>query len=435
MTPGHQDTTATPGVDQVGGLRPTRAGADALVRARRLLAEEVVPLENRLAAELRAVGRPHPELDEDGAMAAPYWEARRHVQRRAAAEGLYAAHLSPRVGGGGLGRVDMFFLEEAVYRHGAFLAPAVLGWTEGPGPLLEHATDDQLQRFGVPLAQGDITAAFANTEPDAGSDVLAMTTRAERDGDDWVITGRKRWITNWQRCDVAQVVAVTEPGAHTRSLTIFLVEADRPGFRRGPVLPTLLDDGLTGELVLDGVRVPDANRLGEVGAGFGLAMTWINWRRLCRGGMCAGWSRLLVDRARERIEPRRAYGRTMADLQVVQHTLADMEADRYAARAASLVAQAELDELGPFVIPLSSRAKQLIALVKVINDESFHRVADRAVQLHGAAGLHKEGFGAAAGPGLEEKLFRVARNLKIPAGTVEVQRDLLARQLLAPGHD
>ena len=93
-----------------------------------------------------------------------------------------------------------------------------------------------------------MTAAFANTEPGVGSDVLAMATRAERRGGDWVINGRKAWITNAHFADVIQVVAVTEPAAGTRSLSMFLVDKDAPGFRRGADIPTMMDDGLTGEL-------------------------------------------------------------------------------------------------------------------------------------------------------------------------------------------
>ncbi len=203
---------------------------------------------------------------------------------------------------------------------------------------------------------------------------------------------------------------------------MFLVEADRPGFRRGADYPTMLDDGLTGELVLDGVRVPDENRVGEVGQGLALALTWINWRRMCRGGMCAGWGRWLVDRAVARARCRRSGGAPIGDLQAVQHLLADADADVYAARATSLLAQAELDALGPFDVPLHPDAIRLISLVALVNDEAFYRVADRALQVHGASGLSRNG--------VEEKLFRLARNLRIPAGTVEIQRNAIARALL-----
>lgn len=397
--------------------------AAILERLHHFVAGQVVPVEEDLAR--RQAGRPAsttPDLDADGTLSVVVREARAEVRRRSAAAGFYALHLPRELGGGGLGRADMLFVEEAVYAMGLGLRPSILAWTEGPSPVSSFFNPDQRARFLTPLLEGTATAAFANTEPDAGSDVLGMRTEALRDGDGWRISGTKLWITNARFCDHALVTAVTEPGAGPRSLTTFLVEGDRPGFRRGPTRPTLIEDGLTGELHLDGVRVPDANRVGEAGQGLALALTYINWRRLCRGGMCSGWMRLLLERAVRRTRERRAYGGALADLQVLRHMLADMHADWYAARATSLLAQDELDRLGAFEIPLSPDAIRLVSVVKLVNDQAFMRVADRALQIHGAAGLAKGT--------IEERLFRLARNLRIPAGTDEVQRDQIARQLL-----
>jgi alkylation response protein AidB-like acyl-CoA dehydrogenase len=385
---------------------------------------EVAPLESDLAD--RDVGTPwNPRLDDAGRMHPAVWEARREVQRRSAAAGLYNPHVGTALGGGGFTRTEMQHVEEFVYRRsGLGLGLAALAWTEGANPAIEHCSDAARKEWLEPLMAGEITAAFANTEIGVGTDVLAMATRARRDGSDWILDGTKAWITNAHFADVAAVVAVTEPGAGTRSLSMFLVDATSPGFTRGRDIPTMLDDGLTGELHLDGVRVPAEHVVGEPGDGFALAMAWINWRRLCRGGMCAGWGTWLLERALDRAQHRTSGGAPIAGLQAVQHMLADMDADVYTARAASLQAQAELDALpgGPFGIPLHPDAPRLTSLVKVINDEAFLRVADRAVQIHGGTGLRK------GSP--EEKLYRVARNLKIPAGTVEIQRNAIARGLL-----
>jgi acyl-CoA dehydrogenase len=403
---------------------PTDRVTDYTARFRAFLDTEVAPLEDELARQ--AVGTAwQPRLDEAGRMHPLVWEARREVQRRSAAAGLYNPHVRAEVGGGGFSRVEMQHVEEFVYRNsGLGLGLAALAWTEGANPAIEHVSDAARGRYLEPLMAGEITAAFANTESSVGTDVLAMTTHARRDGSDWIINGQKAWITNAAFADVVQVVAVTEPGAGTRSLSMFLVDADAPGFHRGRDIPTMMADGLTGELELTDVRVPAENVVRGVGDGFALAMSWINWRRLCRGGMCAGWGHWLLDRAIERAHERTSGGRPIAELQAVQHLLADMDADIYSARAASLVAQAELDELGPFDIPLHRDAPRLISLIKVINDEAFFRVADNAVQVHGGTGLLQ------GSP--EEKLFRVARNLKIPAGTVEIQRNAIARGLLRP---
>ncbi|MDT7744622.1 MAG: acyl-CoA dehydrogenase [Actinomycetota bacterium] len=388
------------------------------------LTVEVGPAEEELAS--RDVGTPYnPRLDDAGRMHPVVWEARREVQRRSAKAGLYSPHVGEASGGGGFTRAEMAHVEEFVYRRsGLGLGLAALGWTEGANPAIEHCSPTARQRWLDPLVAGEITAAFANTETSVGTDVLAMETHARRDGSDWILDGNKAWITNAHFADVLQVTAVTEPGAGTRSLTIFLVDANAPGVTRGRDIPTMLDDGLTGELHFDGVRIPAEDVAGEPGDGFALAMAWINWRRMCRGGMCAGWGAWLLERAVDRARTRTSGGKPIAELQAVQHLLADMDADVYAARAASLAAQVELDELsgGPYGMPLHPDAPRLMSLIKVINDEAFFRVADRAVQVHGGAGLR---LGSP-----EEKLFRLARNLRIPAGTVEIQRNAIARGLL-----
>lgn len=407
---------------QNGAIGPSARVAEYTARFQTFLDTKVVPLEKDLESRnVGAVWQPH--LDQSGRMHSVIWEARREVQRQSAAAGLYAPHIRSEFGGGGLSRVEMHHVEEFVYRQsGLGLGLAALGWTEGPAPALEHIGDAVREKYFEPLVAGQVTSAFANTERDVGTDVLAMSTHATQDGSDWIINGRKAWITNSHFADFIQVVAVTEPGAGTRSLSMFIVDADSPGFRRGRDIPTMLNDGLTGELEFTDVRVPMENVVGEVGDGFALAMSWINWRRLCRGGMCSGWGQWLLDRAVRRAQKRQSGGKPIAELQAVQHLLADMDLDLYQARATSLVAQSALDALGPFDIPLHRDAPRLISLVKVINDEAFYRVADNAVQVHGATGLL---LGSA-----EEKLFRIARNLRIPAGTVEIQHNAIARSLL-----
>ncbi|AYA23457.1 acyl-CoA dehydrogenase [Rhodococcus rhodochrous] len=403
-------------------IAPTARVQEYTDRFRRFLDEDVRPLEEELAKHnVGTAGQP--KLDSEGRMHPIVWEARREVQRRAGALNLYAPHISAELGGGGFNRVEMHHVEEFVYRHsGLGLGLAALAWTEGPNPASEHMSEAMRERYLTPLIKGQITAAFANTEPNVGTDVLGMETWAKQDGSDWIINGRKAWITNSHFADVYQVVAVTEPGAGTRSLTMFLVDADTPGLERGPDLPTMMDDGLTGELEFRDVRVPAENIVREVGDGFALAMSWINWRRLCRGGMCSGWGQWLITRAISRSQERKSGGRPIGDLQPIQHLIARMALEFYQARSTSLVAQAELDQWGAFEIPLHKEAPRLISLLKIINDEAFYRLADSAIQVHGANGLLR------GSP--EEKLFRVARNLRIPAGTSEVQLNAIARGLL-----
>ncbi|WP_243794479.1 acyl-CoA dehydrogenase family protein [Saccharopolyspora gloriosae] len=406
----------------VAAIGASERVADYTDRFQAFLDQEVAPIEEELTQQNVGTAS-QPQFDELGRMHPAVWEARRQVQRRAGALDLYAPHNSVSAGGRGFSRVEMHHVEEFVYRRsGLGLGLAALAWTEGPNPAIERCSPTMREQYLQPLIAGEITAAFCNTEPSVGSDVLAMSTHATRDGHDWIINGKKAWITNSHFADVLQVVAVTGPGARTRSLSMFLIDANAPGVTRGRDLPTMMADGLTGTLEFSDVRVPAENVVGEIGDGFALAMSWINWRRLCRGGMCAGWGAWLLERALDYAQDRTSGGEPIAAQQAVQHMLANMDTDIYQARSTSLVAQAELDELGPFAIPMHSDAPRLISLVKVINDEAFFRVADTAVQVRGAMGLMQDSP--------EEKLFRVARNLRIPAGTSEIQRNGIARGLL-----
>lgn len=411
---------------QSGSIAPTARVRDYTARFDKFLEQHVVPLEEDLARQ--NVGTPwQPHLDEKGRMHPAVWEARREVQRRAGPQSFYGPHISEKLGGGGFSRVEMHYVEEHVYRYsGLGLGLAALGWTEGPNPAIEHISDALRDQYLAPLMRGELSTAFANTEPNVGSDVLGMETNAKRDGTDWIINGRKAWITNSHFADFYQVTAITDAGAGTKSMSMFIVDAKTPGFQRGADQPTMLDDGLTGQLIFDNVRVPKENIVGEIGDGFALAMSWINWRRLCRGGMCSGWGSWLIDRATAYASERKSGGKPLAQLQAVQHLLARMDAEFYQARSTSLVAQEEVDQLGAFKIPLHRDVPRIISLIKLINDEAFFRLTDYAIQVHGAKGLTR---------GLpEEKLFRIARNLRIPAGASEIQLNAIARGRLRPSN-
>lgn len=403
-------------------LGPTARVQSYTEQFARFLSEEVAPLEKELAQQ--GVGTPsQPKLDERGRMHPVVWEARREVQRRAGRLRLYAPNLSQAYGGRGLTRLEMHHVEEFVYRQsGLGLGLAALAWTEGPYPSTEYMSPALRQRYLEPLMRGEMTLAFANTELRGGSDVLGMETHARRDGSDWIINGRKGWITNAHYCDVVQVVCVTDPGARTRSLSMFLVDAKTPGFRHGADLPTMLDDGLTGEIEFDQVRVPAENLIGEEGDGFALAMMSINQRRVCRGGMCAGWGEWLIERALQYTQARQSAGRPLASYQAVEHMVARMDLDVHQMRCTSLATQARLDELEAFSsLQLHPEVPRLVSLLKAGHDEAFLRVCDNAIQVRGAAGLRRDSP--------EEKLFRIARNLRIPAGAVEIQLNAIARGL------
>ncbi len=388
-----------------------------------LHAAEVAPREAALAPRL---SDQRGYLDDDGFLHPEIWQARREIMRAAGAAGVYASHLPEAIGGGGLSRRDMVFVEEQVYAYGVGLNPALLAWSEGATPRLIFCHDHQRERFVDPLVRGEYTSLHGVTEPHAGSNFYDFTTRAERRPDGrWVLNGHKAFITNAFEADVAQVLCVTDPGEGKRSFTYFqFLTAEHRGkaFRTGRLFQTMWGDGITGEFVLDDLVLDDDAIIGERGDGFDIALASINWTRLRRGGMCAGWGRFLLERTIERATSRIVGGQPLASNQGIAWKIADMYADWYGARALSLQVAGEIDEPGPWWrSPRPREEVRKICLLKLANDEAFHRIADTAVQIHGGAGMLRDSD--------INKLFLIARNLKVPGGSDEVQRSTIAQTL------
>jgi acyl-CoA dehydrogenase len=364
-------------------------------------------------------------LDPDGRLASDVHGLKRRMQQASATAGLYCPHLAPP-DGLGLGLVDCFYVQEAVYRHGLRGAQWMLAWTDGPSPLVSHWSGESRERYLDDFLAGRIDVAFALTEPRAGSDALALQTSARRDGDGWVLSGVKHLITGAPFAELAQVVA-REEGAERRELTTFLVPLDAAGVERGPVQQTLMADGQTGILRFRDVRVPASAVVGQVGKGLPVAMLWINWARTRRGGMCSGLAWHCLDRSLRYGRARRAFGGPIAGLGPVAEMLSDMYMDWTAMRALSLELLARLDRADLFRARTTPAMRRDVSALKTWNDEALLRVADRAIQVHGGRGLLTE-------TGLE-RIYRVARNLRIPAGTSEVQRSTIAESLAAEEGD
>lgn len=383
---------------------------------------EVQTREERLGHRLRD-GRQY--LDATGWLHPEIQEARRAIMRASGQAGLYSLHLPERVGGGGLGRAEMLSVEEKVYSYGVGLNPAILAWTDGATPRLAYCGPHQREQFADPLVRGEWTSLHGVTEPQAGSHLFDLQTTAIKDGDTWVLSGHKAFITNAPFADVADVLAVTDPGQGRQSFTYFQFPTAPylgRGYRVGAVYQTMFDDGLTGEIFLEDLRLPETAILGQRGQGFAIAMTSLNWTRMRRGGMCSGWSKYLIDRTITRAQTRIVGGKPLGSNQGLQWMIADMYLDWQQARALSLVCAAELDAADQWWQPSwPPEAIRRVCLVKLANDEAFYRVADRALQIHGGAGVLKDTA--------LNKLFRIARNLRIPGGTDEVQRTTIAQTL------
>lgn len=391
----------------------------------RLIESDVRPREEALRHRLQdsrfyldESGRLHPEL----------WEARREIMRAAGKAGIYACHLPEHLGGLGLGRHDMIFVEERVYGYGVGLNPALLSWSEGATPRLIFSSPEQKERFVDPLVSGEQTSFHGVTEPHAGSNFFDFTTRAERRPDGtWVLNGHKAFITNVFEADIAQVLCVTDPGQGKRSFTYFQFEtapAKASGAMRvsDEVFQTMWGDGITGEFVLDNLVLTDENVLGEVGGAFEIAMSSINWTRMRRGGMCSGWGKFLIDTTIERAKGRVVGGKPLSSNQGIQWMIADMWNDWFTTRAMSLAVTWAVDNPGPWWKTQRPKDEvRAICALKLQNDEAFHRIADRAVQIHGAAGMMRDSD--------VNKLFLIARNLRVPGGSDEVQRTTIAQTL------
>lgn len=277
------------------------------------------------------------------------------------------------------------------------------------------AGSDGLRRQILPeVASGRLMAAFAMTEPGAGSDVGGMDTRAVRDGDDWVLEGRKHLITNAGVADFYCVFASTEPAAGSRGLTLFFVEAENPGLRF--VAPQVLSEPHPlGELAFEGCRVKDGHRLGEVGKGFEVGMRTLDRLRPTVAAAACGMASRALAEALAHAEGRQQFGRPLSDFQLTQQKLARMVTDLAAARLLTFRAAHAADS-GAEQVTLEA------AMAKSFATEAAQRIVDDAVQIVGGRGC------LAAHP--VDRLYRAVRALRIYEGATEIQHLVIARQLL-----
>jgi len=403
-------------------LNPPAHLKDILGRVTALYRDEVAPREEALRHRLEDESQ---YLDTDGKLHPEIIAARREIMRAAGKVGVYSAHLPIHLGGGGLGRTDMIYVEEQVYGYGCGLNPALLSWSEGATPRLLYCHDHQREQFTDPLVRGEKTSLHAVTEYGAGSNLFDMKTHATRRGDDWVLNGSKAYITNAFDADVVQVLAVTNPGGGRKTFTYFMFDAREmlgKGYRTGRVYQTMFGDGYTGELFFDNLVLPQSAVIGEVGQGFDIAVMSFNYTRMRRAGMCSGWSKYLIEKTLDRVQSRQIGDRPLGANQGNQWMVADMYVDWLQTRSLSLEVARSIDSPGPwYALPRPKDEIRRICALKVSNDESFYRVADRALQLHGGFGVMRNNP--------VNKLFQIARNLRIPGGTDEVQRTTIAETL------
>ncbi|MFB4298693.1 acyl-CoA dehydrogenase family protein [Actinomadura sp. NTSP31] len=334
--------------------------------------------------------------------------------------GLFGFTIPEEYGGLGLGVVDQCrLLIEIGYTTPALRSMFSTNVGIAGQVIMDAGTPEQKERWLPRLASGEAVASFALTEPDAGSDPADLRTSAVRDGDQWVLNGVKRYITNAPIADVFMVFARTDPDAKSsRGIATFIVPAGTPGLTVGPRDHKMGQFGAwTADVNLDGVRVPsDAVVGGEAAAGTGFltAMRCLSNGRLLLAAACVGMCRRLVDESVRFASDRKQGGKPIASHQLVQAMIADSVTDTMAARALVLdAARAYAD---------GSDRRTGPAAAKYFCSEAVGRVADRAVQVHGGAGYMR------SVP--VERFYRDARLFRIYEGTSQIQQVIIARQAL-----
>jgi acyl-CoA dehydrogenase len=281
--------------------------------------------------------------------------------------------------------------------------------------ILSAGTDEQKSRFLPQMTAGRQLGAFALTEPQAGSDASAIALRADRDGDDYLLTGSKVWITNGADADVIVVFATLDRSLGRDGITAFVVERDTDGFRVGAHERKMgIRDSVSVELIFDGARVPAANRLGEEGKGLKVALSSLGSGRISIAACCVGVARAALEHAARYATQRSQFGRPIAEQEMVQAMLADAATAVDAARLLTWRA-ARLRDAGQPINAASSMAK-------LFASDTAMRVTTDAVQIYGGAGYSRDNP--------VERFMRDAKGAQIYEGTNQIHRLIVAQQLI-----
>jgi acyl-CoA dehydrogenase len=386
---------------------------EQLAWMREFVREEVFPLETL-------------DLDHEQILA-----VMKPLQEQVKARGLWAAHLPPDLGGMGFGQVKLGLMHEILGQ--SMYGPVVFGNNapdSGNAELLAAGMEmtgreDIRERWLAPLLSGSIRSGFSMTEPHtAGSDPRLLKTRATKDGEEWVINGRKWYTTNGSVADILIVMAVTNPEVHPyQGSSMFVVPVGTPGV-------TILRDvgamdhpdvvygrfGNHAEILYEDVRVPADHLIGPEGSGFLLAQTRLGPGRIHHCMRWLGQSQRAFDMMCERAVSRYTHGSLLAEKQTVQNWIADSQAEMHAARLMTLHAAWKMDQVG------ASASRDEIAMIKYYGAEVLHNVIDRAIQTYGSLGYSSDMP--------LESMYRAARAARIYDGPDEVHRQTVARHAL-----
>lgn len=349
------------------------------------------------------------ELDETGRFP-------RDILRKAAELGLTGIAIPQEFGGAGMDHLGYSIVIEEIAR--ACASTAVILSVQNSlfcDPILRFGTNQQKEKFLVPFARGEKIGCFALTEPQAGSNAAALTTKAVRKGDRYVIDGTKAWITGGGVADAALVYANTQPEKSEKGITALIVERGTPGFSVGKEEKKLgIHATACCELIFAGCEVPAENRLGNEGEGYKVALSTLDGGRIGIASQAIGIAQGAFEAALAYARQRQAFGHPIADFQAIQFMLADMATEIDAARLLARRAAWKFDT--------GARVTMEAASAKLFASEMATRVAHKAIQIHGGNGYSREYP--------VERAYRDARITEIYEGTSEIQRMVIAGWLL-----
>ena len=336
--------------------------------------------------------------------------------RKMAALGFLGLPFPEEYGGAGADNVSLAIVMEEIARVCGSTAITLDAHTSlCCEPIYLFGSEAQKQKYLPKLCSGEWIGAFGLTEPGAGSDAGATKTRAVRDGDEWVINGQKCFITNGSIADVIVITAMTDPQRGSRGISSFIIEKGTPGFRPGRDEEKMgLRGSVTSELFFEDCRIPAANLLGKENEGFKQFLTTLDTGRIAIAAMALGLAQGAFERALAYSKERVQFGQPICNFQAIQWMLADMATEIDAARL--LVYRAAwLKDRGV-------RYTKEAAMAKLYTSEMAERVCYKAIQIHGGYGYTKEYE--------VERMYRDQRLCAIGEGTSEIQRLVIARQLL-----
>jgi alkylation response protein AidB-like acyl-CoA dehydrogenase len=335
--------------------------------------------------------------------------------------GLTGAQIPVEYGGAGYDALEVAIIVEELYAADPGCAATILGTAFGSEAILEFGTEEQKEEYLPPLATGEKVCGSAISEPHAGSDVSSISTRAEKDGDEWVVNGNKMWITNGSVGDFFVVLCQTDPEAEGRynGFSQIIVESDRDGFTADKITGKMgIRASDTAELIFDDVRVPEENLVGNRGMGFLQQMQFFDETRTQVAAQGVGIAKGAADRALEYAKEREQFGKPIAEFQAIQHKLSEMFTDIEAARQLTYKSAWSVDNKDEQLTTLASMAKEYASRVAV-------DASQEAVQIHGGSGYVND-FDV-------ERFYRDAKITQIYEGTTEIQKNIIARELLGKG--